>query len=395
MNIAFPAVLAVAIALPALTGCANLLTIDRKTSLPRDDMPDGVAIHLDAKQRLAYQSSFGTFCAEPSPDALSVAAASVGAGAAATGAGSASAAGSFAEGAGSIGLRTQTITLMRDALYRICEMYYGRGMNQTMVAQMHRRYQDVIVALLAVEQLTGPAIANQVVLSGNASSGSRASVGAVDNQLESAKARRDRLQGQLNAENDEVGEAQEELDKAQTALDKATNENRSELQKTVEMRQADLDKAKAERDKVDEQLRNTIAEVDALEDARRVALAAANSGAGVTAGGIDAQDRSLDNMSIEQVAETVEAIATAVIEDDLIPEQCSAFLMDRRSVLYDKGEENSGGKPKKGNRLRPDHFTEGIVTEVKDLCMEILRERARVLLYAKANQPVVYEYVDK
>ena len=67
----------------AVAGCANATTIDRTTTLVGDgDNPklNGTVIHLDAKQRVAVWKEFGIFCAEPSPDALSTVASSLGAG---------------------------------------------------------------------------------------------------------------------------------------------------------------------------------------------------------------------------------------------------------------------------------------------------------------------------
>lgn len=52
-------------------GCANIDTIDHTTTLPDQSDKYGVAIHLDAKQRLVISKAFGIVCAEPSPDALS------------------------------------------------------------------------------------------------------------------------------------------------------------------------------------------------------------------------------------------------------------------------------------------------------------------------------------
>ena len=108
-----------------LQGCANLGTVDRITTLPsnKDKDKDGVAIHLDAKQRLVISKAFGIVCAEPSPDALSAFAASFGASSASPGTDAVSLAAAFQSTTASIGLRTQSITLMRDALYRICEAY--------------------------------------------------------------------------------------------------------------------------------------------------------------------------------------------------------------------------------------------------------------------------------
>jgi hypothetical protein len=111
-----------AIALCLLTGlaCANLGSIRRRTALPAaEGRNPGKAIHLDIRQRLAISKvdEYGVqiFCAEPSPDALSAFASSAGGGASVRGQGSASAAQSFSEAASSVGLRTQSITLMRDS----------------------------------------------------------------------------------------------------------------------------------------------------------------------------------------------------------------------------------------------------------------------------------------
>ena len=116
-----------------LLGCrtANRLTVDRTTILPplqtTQDIGHGgattihgTAIHLDAQQRLVLATARG-YCAEPSPDAMSAYASSIGLGLRVSPTTAASAAEALQSYAGSIGLRTQSITLMRDALYRMCE----------------------------------------------------------------------------------------------------------------------------------------------------------------------------------------------------------------------------------------------------------------------------------
>ena len=129
------------------------------------------------------------FCAEPSPDALSAFAASFGGGLAAADAGSASFAGALSEGAGSIGLRTQTITLLRDSLFRVCEAGYNKQIGPLMVAQLHERFQDVTVALLAIEQLTGAVVAQQVLLTGRANANAAAAVLDAERYLREAEER--------------------------------------------------------------------------------------------------------------------------------------------------------------------------------------------------------------
>ena len=103
------------VAIASLAGCANLNTIDRATSLDSADN-QGKAIHLDIQQRLFIVNKMGKYCSEPSPDALAAFAAAVGIGASPPTKGAASATTSGNSSAASVGLRTQSITLMRDAL---------------------------------------------------------------------------------------------------------------------------------------------------------------------------------------------------------------------------------------------------------------------------------------
>jgi len=77
-------------------------------------------------------------CTEPSPDALSAFASAIGAGASVPTQGAASASGALHEAAASIGLRTQSITLMRDSLYRLCEAYYNGQLSKAQVMLLKR-----------------------------------------------------------------------------------------------------------------------------------------------------------------------------------------------------------------------------------------------------------------
>ena len=88
-------------------------------------------------------------CAEPSPDALSSFASSISGSAAVTGEGSGSLASALSEAAGSIGLRTQSITLMRDALYRVCEAYYNGAIS---ITELQRRGQLVRITSAGLKE---------------------------------------------------------------------------------------------------------------------------------------------------------------------------------------------------------------------------------------------------
>lgn len=148
------------------------------------DLREG-AISIDVKQRVIYSQKHGasiTVCAEPSPDALTVISASGGLSLPGPSGNSNNASGSLSEAGASIGLRTQSIQLLRDAMYRLCEGYAGGAITEAEFAAMQRRYQSTMMGLIAIEQLTGPVIASQATLVASATGQAGASAGdaAVD-----------------------------------------------------------------------------------------------------------------------------------------------------------------------------------------------------------------------
>lgn len=118
-------------------------------------------------------------CAEPSPDALTAIATAARASANVKDQVNVAAAFERAESAASIGLRTQSITLMRDVLFRICEQYQSGALTPAAVETLERRYQSSMVAILAIEQLTGAVRAPAVNLGSKSSNGGADSVAAI------------------------------------------------------------------------------------------------------------------------------------------------------------------------------------------------------------------------
>ncbi len=179
------ACLLAALSVVALSGCGNLQRQSRTFST---DGQSGITV--DASQRAIYSvnktlgdgKQWRAFCAEPSPDALSALVSSLGLDASVGAAGVAKAlglAGSAQDSTASIGLRTQTIQLLRDAMYRLCEGYASGALNDISFARLQRRYQHVMLALLAIEQLTGPVVAQQAALSGSTSAGMSQALGEI------------------------------------------------------------------------------------------------------------------------------------------------------------------------------------------------------------------------
>jgi hypothetical protein len=179
---AFLRVFAPSVIVLLLTGCgANFNAIHYRN----ESATVTPTTSVDAKQRFltsnqrassdkASKEKIQVLCAEPSPDTLSVLSSAM------TGtfgldrafggskdlSASLSAALSRAESGASIGLRTQTIQLLRDGMYRLCEAYASEALDNKGFKQLQQRYQTVMLALLSIEQLTGTVSARAVSLGG-------------------------------------------------------------------------------------------------------------------------------------------------------------------------------------------------------------------------------------
>jgi hypothetical protein len=333
-----------------LSSCANIDSISRRTELPGDGQSSGRAIHLDAKQRLVFAKSFGAVCAEPSPDALTAFASSLGAGVSIPSQGAGSLAQAFNTTAGSIGLRTQSITLMRDSLYRICEAYYSRAITGPAVMELLARSQDLTAAILSVEQLTGAVAAHQVILGGEASAASSSNLAFSQGLLENARENEMR-------KNTAVTEAKTDLESKEAAL----------LQKTAERdkKKAEVDAAAAPGSGVEAtQLTQLRGQLDSLngevntisgevgtakgrlqtaealaEEAKKTTEAiernhdtaltdAAATAAGQGIFGSPVSTVKLDAASTQHIASAVTSIIQSVINKNYIVDGCLALMTD-------------------------------------------------------------------
>lgn len=158
------------------SGCAS---VGNLTSIYRTpDLQGGRSVVLDAEQWAVLNIPWPAdtdphaVCAMPSPDALAAAAAAGGLNVEASEANTGSAGGAatfgIGESAASIGLRTQSIQLLRDAMYRLCESYANGAINSVQYNVMMRRHQNNMIAILAIEQLTGAVAAQNVAVSASA-----------------------------------------------------------------------------------------------------------------------------------------------------------------------------------------------------------------------------------
>jgi len=224
----------------AATGCANLNTINRNTVLPAD----GTAVHLDAHQRVVYSDKQGWVCAEPSPDAMQGYASSLGLGVSAPSKEAVSVAQALSASAGSIGLRTQSITLMRDVMYRICELYFNGAINKEAALQLLQRSQDLSLGILAIEQLTGAVVAQQVLI--NTSSAATAAAAINDTQRELDRAKADEAAKKTAADSAQSSlEAQKKVAAEKTVEAAATKDKAKATQGALDALVPQLEKAQA------------------------------------------------------------------------------------------------------------------------------------------------------
>ena len=344
------------------TSCASLNTAYREFNVG-----DGSGALIDIKQRAIVVSEIDEgdgysrriVCAEPSPDALSAYAAQFAAEGGSGEIGVAIAAASQ-EGAAFVGLRTQSIQLLRDAFYRACEGYMSGALSAPQFDILTRRYQRYMVALLGIEQLTGAVRAPTVTLAPEGQAEASQSLAAMRAQIQS-------IDSQI---------ASKEMDAGAEGLSE-------EKKATINAEIAELKKDRAAVEK-------------GVQNARGVAAGGALN---ATVSGVGLIGQRSDQ-TIEKISETVGDIVRIVLNTDDLNAVCLASL-------------SSGSLKFKssiaGNSISPMQFGFYTEDEFRELCDEHLdallknkiamrmeREQivARVLSYIDAAAPTPDEVVN-
>lgn len=338
---------AILLLLPLLSisfiGCANLQTISRDTSIPKYDVNgSGKAIHLDAQQRLVIVNRFQQYCAEPSPDALAAYASSLGLSVSDPSKQALSFANSLQSSTSNIGLRTQSITLMRDSLYRICEAYSNGKLNDMQVSSLLTRSQDYMTVILAVEQLTGTVIGEQVILGGSTMANTSASLLSNQRQLKDAKKDEDEQQKSyeetkkvLETKKVEVENKNKEMLSTKEALSQASGDKAEDLKKRLDVMNVDLESRNEELVDVEKQVEtqaNLLEEAketrEKIEKVRDSALA--NVDVNTTSDGqfnkSIIQKKELSKEATKIIADTTFKLVSEVLNKDYLVETCISHL---------------------------------------------------------------------
>jgi hypothetical protein len=320
--------LTTAILATMLPGCASFNTSTKSVNL------QSRSVALDVKQRMVISQKRNNgvtgqvICAEPSPDALSVASASAALSLNRGDTLSGDAGGSFSESGAMIGLRTQSIQLLRDAMYRLCEGYASGAITEPEFAAMQRRYQSTMLGLIAIEQLTGPVVASQAMLLSNAKSGAGASgsneeVATAEANVKKAEELVLGAQTESEKSSAALEEARKKREKAAEALRLALAKEKPDPAEVDSLRSsletARSEEKKAELDSTDKQRR--------LESARKGKEAAladlmdAKSAASTATGG-DGRF----GLAAKATADSNEVLSTAVT--DIVKEINDSYLRD-------------------------------------------------------------------
>ena len=292
--------------------------------------PDGgVAIHLDAPQRLVYSSADGVLCAEPTPDALQAYAASLGVGVGAPSQGAASIAQAMQTGAASVGLHTQSITLMRDALYRVCEQAHNKSIGSADIIHLLQRSQDLTLGVLAIEQLTGAVTSKQVVLSGTANASASSNIANTEAaKAAAAKTELVRKQERDNAQK-KVTDDQSAFDalKAQMAAPGISEPETAALQAKKDALGNTITQDKdalTVAEKNYQSAQDATLAINGQLDSAMTSAATGATGNGAFASGSD--QKIIDKETAAAIAQAVEQIVDTVVNRGRLVDVCANFM---------------------------------------------------------------------
>lgn len=310
--------LVLTLALP-LSGCGWWNSIHQTDSITRDA---GKMISVDAKQRFVLQmpakniDSTPIICTEPSPDAFAVYAAALEASQSITNAKSLSLGLSGTESGATIGLRTESIQLLRDAMYRLCEGYANNAIEKPAMEELHRKYQKSMVALIAIQQLTGAVVPPPVTLVTNAATG------ASESRMKAYEI--------MQAKREIVGKRKADLKSAQDAAIAVADENKmsatdiSDCEKKISSKDdlsgnASCQAYKVEFDKIAAQ-KSALAAADRAQVEAEELYASVSGGSTFSGGnsyiGEQIRATNLDEKTVEKISTAVTNIVGQVFLDD-------------------------------------------------------------------------------
>lgn len=322
----------------ALTGCANVNSVYRPIYAA-----EGQGALIDVKQRAilvgkrevngAGEVYTGNaprqfvICAEPSPDAMSAYAGEFAGRLALSPVGGATGKseslaiqGAMREAAVYVGLRTPSVQLLRDAMYRVCEAYSNGGIDSAQYELLMRRYQRHIVALAAIEQLTQATRVPPVMLTSEGSVGGDRHLAEWMEEITRQQGLQAKQQSTADTEAAKVKDAANAVTEAQQALKKDPND--AAAQKKLKDGEVAQRKAEAAKKTADEEVKRAKARIQSLESH----MVGGSSLGGRTAADVAEAAGGVSPEHLQAVAGVVQTIALNVLDTDDTQAMCFAVL---------------------------------------------------------------------
>lgn len=349
----------------ALCGCAELSTYNKVNS--NEDKSQ--LTFIDAKQRVIYsalkfpdnsgkdptasgkartaEDRVRMFCAEPSPDALSAYAASLGLSLSLQGKGDAAVNQAFSESAANIGVRTASIQALRDITFRNCESYLNGGITAFGLETMQRRFQSTLVSVLAIEQLTGAVREASVALSSKTGGVDVAALATISDNVIASKAALDKavttqsgahkkttaadqtvtdLKTQMAADELIVNGLLEIPEDKRTPAQKAIIADFEKLKEKTLSAIADAKTALSEEKASDKDKKEKQADYDAMVAVRSAAISGGGSTSSTALSTPAVHSKVLDKDTVQAVSEAVTKIVSDTLQLGFGREVCTTYF---------------------------------------------------------------------
>lgn len=292
----------------------------------------GITVNATGDRTIA--ASYVRFCAEPSPDVFSVLATSL----SGTGTFSKSAdpkaldaalSAAFASSEqGSTISRTQTISMLREVMYRTCERYINGAISDLEMPAQMARDQRAMVAILAIDQLTDKTPPSPTVISASSTAALAASSEAavrLDDAFKASQAADAALakaRGELAGMKTKCDALQARVDKGEVLKDVAADPATNTAKVDDATQKKACDDKKAEVDKDDKAAKPLAAHYAALNEAIAKSGMSATATVGTpTTGGAGAGGGKAD-----QVALVVQHIVDKTFDQDEVMMLCLKVL---------------------------------------------------------------------
>lgn len=260
--------------------------------------------------------------------------------------GALSGAGSSAESASAFGLRTQLTQTQGELLYELCFASLNGTLTPDKFATEMHRYQNTLVTMLAIEQLTGFARPTVVAIGGQASAGAADALAKQQDLVTVAKTNEKTLQGKA-----------EEAQKASDALNGPTKTAQENYQAAVDAKKADADieklriiKEKAEGEQRDAQKKADAAakaakDQTAYRESQEKILNKMMADVDVSAGSITAVVKgpegklsNVDEKTAAYISDAVVKLQSTHLNQTFVADECLSLMFhpDQNTALSEK-----------------------------------------------------------